>query len=79
MAVAIVAMAACDSGDMAGPVPGVPTSVAIAPDSARLTYLRGDAAVHGAGEGRDGRVGGRLGAVGEQRRVGGDGGRLRVS
>ena len=39
VAVAVVAIAACDSADMTGPVPGVPASVAIAPDSAHLTYL----------------------------------------
>ena len=39
VALAVVAIAACDSDDMTGPVPGVPTSVAIVPDSANLTYL----------------------------------------
>ncbi|WP_420632539.1 Ig-like domain-containing protein [Candidatus Palauibacter sp.] len=39
VAAALVAIAACDSGEMTGPVPGVPASVAVAPDSAVLTYL----------------------------------------
>ncbi|WP_420632537.1 Ig-like domain-containing protein [Candidatus Palauibacter sp.] len=39
VAAGLVAIAACDSGEMTGPVPGLPASVAVAPDSAVLTYL----------------------------------------